>query len=94
MSRDRSTRWSRNGKPVSELARAARFDAQGRTARGKPWKAIGEVAHELDAATVVLGARGLSRVQSVLLGSVSAAVSAHADRPVFIIHQRPPKEER
>lgn len=76
-----------------KLARAAGFDAQGRTARGKPWKAICEVADELDAATIVLGARGLSGVQSALLGSVSAAVSVHAGRPVLVVHQRPPKEE-
>jgi nucleotide-binding universal stress UspA family protein len=71
-----------------ELARAAGFDAQGRTARGKAWKAICEVADELDAAIIVLGARGLSRLQSALLGSVSSAVSIHASTPVMIIHHR------
>lgn len=70
-----------------ELARAAGFDAQGRTAQGKPWKAICEVATELDAAVIVLGARGLSRVKSVLLGSVSTAVSVHSPRPVLIVHR-------
>lgn len=68
------------------LARAAGFDAQGRLARGKAWKAICDVAAEIDADAIVVGARGLSRVQSVLLGSVSAAVSVHAQRPVLIIH--------
>jgi nucleotide-binding universal stress UspA family protein len=71
------------------LARAAGFDAHGRIARGKAWKAICDVANELDADAIVLGARGLSRVQSALLGSVSAAVSVHAARPVLIIHQAP-----
>jgi Universal stress protein family len=42
---------------------------------------------ELDASAVVLGARGLTRMQSALLGSVSSRVSAHAGRPVLIIHQ-------
>jgi nucleotide-binding universal stress UspA family protein len=69
-----------------QLARAAGFHAEGRVAPGKPWKAICEVANELDAAVIVLGARGLSRVQSALLGSVSAAVSVHAGRPVLIVH--------
>jgi nucleotide-binding universal stress UspA family protein len=68
-----------------ELADAAGFDAEGRVARGKAWRAICDVAQELDAATIVLGARGLSRVQSVLLGSVSAVVAVHADRPVLIV---------
>jgi nucleotide-binding universal stress UspA family protein len=67
------------------LARTAGFDAQGRVARGKTWRAICDVADELDAAVIVLGARGLSRVQSALLGSVSAAVTVHAGRPVLIV---------
>lgn len=69
-----------------ELARAMGFDARGRVVRGKAWRAICDVARELDAGAIVLGARGLTRVQSVLLGSVSAAVSVHADRPVLIVH--------
>jgi nucleotide-binding universal stress UspA family protein len=76
-----------------ELARAAGFDAGGRVARGKAWKTICDVADEIDAAAIVLGARALSRVQSTLLGSVSAAVSAHAGRPVLIIHQRTPGDQ-
>ena len=73
-----------------ELARAAGFDAEGRVARGKAWRTICDVAEEIDAPAIVLGARGLSRVQSALLGSVSATVSAHTDRPVLIIHQQHP----
>jgi nucleotide-binding universal stress UspA family protein len=70
-----------------ELARASGFQATGRVVHGKAWKAICDVAAELDAAVIVLGARGLSRVQSALLGSVSAAVSVHAGRPVLIVHR-------
>jgi nucleotide-binding universal stress UspA family protein len=73
-----------------ELAHAAGFDAQGRVVRGKPWRAICEVANEIEAEVIVLGARGLSRVEAALLGSVSATVSGHAGRPVLIIHQRAP----
>ncbi len=67
------------------LASAAGFTAHGRTAEGKAWRTICEVAEEIDASVVVLGARGLSRVGSVLLGSVSSAVSAHLKRPVLIV---------
>lgn len=70
-----------------DLARDAGFEAQGRVAHGKAWKAICDVAAELDASVIVMGARGLSRVQSALLGSVSAAVSVHAGRPVLIVHR-------
>lgn len=67
------------------LARGAGFAAEGRTARGKPWRKICDIADEVDASTIVLGARGLSRVGSVLLGSVSTAVAVHAKRPVLIV---------
>jgi nucleotide-binding universal stress UspA family protein len=66
-------------------AREAGFEAVGKLSCGKPWRVICEVAEELDAAPIVLGARGLSRVQSLLLGSVSAAVLAHARRAVLVI---------
>jgi nucleotide-binding universal stress UspA family protein len=69
------------------LARAAGFEAEGRMVRGKAWRALCDLAEELDASVIVLGARGLSRVQSALLGSVSSAVSAHTRRPVLIIHR-------
>jgi nucleotide-binding universal stress UspA family protein len=77
-----------------ELAREAGFEAEGRIAHGKPWRAICDVAAELDAAAIVLGARGLSRVQSALLGSVSSRVSVHADRPVLIVHRRHARDSR
>jgi nucleotide-binding universal stress UspA family protein len=70
-----------------ELARGAGFQAQGRLAHGKAWRAICDVAAELGAVAIVLGARGLSHVQSALLGSVSASVSVHAGRPVLIVHR-------
>jgi nucleotide-binding universal stress UspA family protein len=68
-----------------ELARVAGFEARGRLARGKAWRAICDLADELDASSIVLGARGLSRVGSMLLGSVSSAVAVHAGRPVLVI---------
>jgi nucleotide-binding universal stress UspA family protein len=68
-----------------QLAREAGFEATGHLSSGKTWRAICETAQELDAAPIVLGARGLSRVQSALLGSVSAAVAAHAKRAVLVI---------
>jgi nucleotide-binding universal stress UspA family protein len=68
-----------------ELARSAGFDAEGRLAEGKTWKAICETARELDASAIVLGARGLSRIESALLGSVSTSVIVHARRPVLVI---------
>jgi nucleotide-binding universal stress UspA family protein len=72
-----------------ELARRAGFNAGGELKGGKAWRAICEVADETHAAPIVLGARGLSRVQSVLLGSVSAAVAAHASQALLIVPASP-----
>ena len=70
------------------LARTARFEVRGSVAKGKTWRVICDEAGKLDAEPIVVGARGLSRVQSVLLGSVSSAVVAHARRPVLVIPGR------
>lgn len=68
----------------TQLARAAGFNATARVARGKAWEAICEAADELDAEPIVIGSRGLGRAQTALLGSVSAAVIAHAKRAVLV----------
>jgi nucleotide-binding universal stress UspA family protein len=68
-----------------ERAAAAGFHAESRLEEGKPWRVICQVADDLDAELIVLGARGLGRVESALLGSVSAAVVHHAKRPVLVV---------
>jgi nucleotide-binding universal stress UspA family protein len=49
------------------------------------WHTILDVAHQYDAALIVLGARGLSTFKSIMLGSVSHSVSQHAHIPVLIV---------
>jgi nucleotide-binding universal stress UspA family protein len=68
-----------------ELAGEVGFTAEGRLEKGKPWRTICELADELGAEPIVLGARGLGRVESALLGSVSSAVIAHTKRSVFLV---------
>jgi nucleotide-binding universal stress UspA family protein len=51
------------------------------------WKTIVEIADRHDAATIVMGSRGLTGLRSMLLGSVSNAVVHHADRPTLVIRQ-------
>ncbi|HZO79235.1 MAG TPA: universal stress protein [Solirubrobacteraceae bacterium] len=68
-----------------ELAAVAGFRCEGRSEKGKPWQIICQVADELDAEPIVMGARGLGRLESALLGSVSTAVIFHSKRPVLLI---------
>lgn len=67
------------------VATAAGFQVQGRLEKGKPWRTICEIADQLGAEPIVLGARGLGRIQSAFLGSVSSAVVFHAKRPVLVV---------
>jgi len=69
------------------LANDAGFTAQSelRASAGSPWRTILDVAEEIDASLIVLGARGLGAVQSLLLGSVSNAVVHHSQRPVLVV---------
>jgi nucleotide-binding universal stress UspA family protein len=69
----------------TELATGSGFQSEGRLEKGKAWRVIGETAERLDAEPIVLGARGLGRVESALLGSVSSAVVLHAKRPVLVV---------
>ena len=56
-------------------------------ATGPVWKTIVEIADRHDAATIVMGSRGLTGLRPMLLGSVSSAIVHHADRPTLIIRQ-------
>jgi nucleotide-binding universal stress UspA family protein len=68
--------------------REAGFEVQGRIAKGKAWRTICEVAAEVEADVIVLGARGLGRIEAAVLGSVSSAVVVHAKRKVLVVpHQ-------
>jgi len=67
------------------LATAAGFDASSMVRTGRVWPSIVAAADEVDAGTIVLGARGLGAVGSLLMGSVSIAVLHHARRPVLVV---------
>ena len=60
-------------------------------ATGPVWKTIVEIANRYDAAAIVMGSRGLTGLQSMLLGSVSSAIVHHADRPTLIIRHSLPE---
>jgi nucleotide-binding universal stress UspA family protein len=69
------------------LARKAGFAAEGRLERtaAAPWRAILDAAEEVDASLIVVGARGHTAVESLVLGAVSNAVVHHSKRPVLVV---------
>jgi nucleotide-binding universal stress UspA family protein len=71
------------------IARQAGFEAVpvAVEARGPVWRAILDLAERHDAATIVMGSRGLTGLRSILHGSVSSAVADHAERPTLIVRR-------
>jgi nucleotide-binding universal stress UspA family protein len=69
------------------IAQAAGLEADSLVvkAEGSVWKAIVETAAQHDAASIVMGSRGLTGLRSMLLGSVSNGVVHHAERPSLVI---------
>ena len=73
----------------ADSARRRGYNASARIAEATESvpKAIADVADEIDAGLIVCGQRGLGFMRSALLGSVSHAISARAERPVLIAPQ-------
>jgi nucleotide-binding universal stress UspA family protein len=85
---------------LRQVAQGVRKDAVARASRANPELAItwDESAYgpapalvnaSETAATVVVGARGLSAARGVLVGSVSLQVATHARCPVVVVHEKP-----
>jgi nucleotide-binding universal stress UspA family protein len=77
-----------------ELAREAGFDASPLVVKehDKTWRAICEAAEEHEAGVIVVGARGASALDRLLLGSVSSAVVTHSPAPVLVVPASAPRE--
>ena len=85
---------------LRQIAHSVSKDATARAQRANPELAItwdvsaygpapSLVQASKTAATVVVGARGLSAAQGVLVGSVSLQVATHAHCPVVVVHDKP-----
>ncbi len=83
---ERGGRVADEGVRIAEQA-GLRAEPVAVEATGPVWKTIVEIADRHDAATIVMGSRGLTGLQSMLLGSVSNAIVHHADRPTLVIRQ-------
>ena len=75
----------------AELAAAAGFDAVPRAVatRHRYFRALLDLADELDAPVIVMGSRGRSPVAAAVLGSVSTGVLHHGRRPVLVVPRHP-----
>ncbi len=70
------------------IARDAGAQVVGRAVgAGKPHEVILEAAAETGADLIVIGRRGLSRIERVLLGSTSERTAGAANSPVLIVQQ-------
>lgn len=75
---------------------AALLDAEGvgysmEVVLGEPGSMLVDMAEDLNADMVIMGARGMGALKSVIVGSVSKAVITHCRRPVLVV--RSPEEE-
>ncbi len=52
---------------------------------GDPRKEIINLSNEIDADLIVLGTKGKSNLEKLLIGSVSSAVVSHSDRTTLIV---------
>ena len=75
----------RTAEQGAEAAREHGWDAIARTAEGKVWRAIVDIAEEIDARAIAVGTRGHPGLQSLMIGSVANGVVHHSDRPVLVI---------
>jgi nucleotide-binding universal stress UspA family protein len=71
----------------ASLAEQAGFRAQSLEFRAAPtWQGIVEVADKHEAGIIVLGTHRRSGIAGHLLGSVTAAVMAHAAAPLLVVY--------
>ena len=74
----------------ASVAEAAGFRSQGMAVKAAPtWKGIVEAADESRASLIVLGSHSRRGLAGHLVGSVAAAVVAHARSPVLVVRGQP-----
>ena len=71
---------------VIDQARELKVNAEPLVAHGSPGPQLCQVAEERKADLIVMAAKGRSRFEEMLLGSVSNYVLHHAHRPVLVVH--------
>jgi nucleotide-binding universal stress UspA family protein len=68
-----------------DFAQQLGFHAVARTTAALTWRAVIDVADEVDASVIVVGSRGLSGAREVVEHNVSHDIASHAHRPVLVV---------
>jgi nucleotide-binding universal stress UspA family protein len=74
------------GSRLGTLCRDHGIEGEGEIHHGSPSKIISSIAEEKRCDLIVMGARGLSYLQSILVGSTTEAVLKSSPCPVLIVH--------
>jgi nucleotide-binding universal stress UspA family protein len=77
---------SEAGLNLDAFCREMQIGAKGRVLQGRPSEVIAAVAEEEGHDLIVIGARGLSYTESVLLGGTTEAVLKSSPCPLLIVH--------
>jgi nucleotide-binding universal stress UspA family protein len=70
---------------AKEMAESSRVSITTISEEGEPYERILDVAEAEDCDLIVVGTKGMSGLEKVLLGSVAAAVIGHSHRDVLVI---------
>lgn len=83
-----TSKWEEGGKTLARAIQSLQLDPARSTAvlrQGDPKTTVCEVAEEMDADLIIMGSRGLKRIQSILENSVSQYVFQLAGRPMLLV---------
>lgn len=81
-------KWEEGGKIVAQAIQSLNLDPDKVTTilrQGEPKDTVCQVAEEVDADLIIMGSRGLKRIESILENSVSQFVFQLSSRPLLLI---------
>lgn len=83
-----TAKWEEGGKILATAIQSLNLDPSHVSAilrQGEPKDLVSQVADEIDADLIIMGSRGLKRLQSILANSVSQYVFQLSSRPMLLV---------
>jgi len=83
-----TAKWEDGGKILADAIQSVNLDpsqVSGILRQGEPKDLVCQVADEIDADLIIMGSRGLKRLQSILANSVSQYVFQLSSRPMLLV---------